>query len=136
MHHIQETLPELKYRIHNLVQEYETELQSYGDTLLEAQGNPGALVLHFFSKFARNFQVTFDGCVKPNKQLINNFFIVLILSILKDVIEGRLNLMNCSDQLTGGARINYIFHDWFGKALSQFDPLDGLNDLEIRTAIR
>lgn len=63
-------------------------------------------------------------------------FSILIIDAVQDAIEGRLNLMNCGDQLTGGARINYIFHDWFGKALAQFDPLDGLSDLEIRTAIR
>ena len=36
----------------------------------------------------------------------------------------------------GGARICYIFHETFGRTLESVDPLGGLNDLDILTAIR
>ncbi|KAL8450504.1 hypothetical protein Emag_003133 [Eimeria magna] len=57
MQHIRDSLPELRERLQKRLQEAEAELAGYGDPLLEAKGNPGALLLHFFSKFARNFQV-------------------------------------------------------------------------------
>ncbi|CDI83763.1 dynamin-like protein, putative [Eimeria praecox] len=109
MQHIRESLPELRERLQKRLQETEAELAGYGDPLLEAKGNAGALLLHFFSKFARNFQ---------------------------DAIDGKLQSQHSSDHLMGGARINFIFHDWYGRALAEFDPLSGLTDHEIRTAIR
>ncbi|KAF4644033.1 dynamin-related protein DRPA [Toxoplasma gondii] len=109
MKHIREALPELRSRISRLLQKTEAELATYGDPLLEAKANPGALLLHFFSRFARNFQ---------------------------DAIEGKLQAHHSSEQLMGGARINFIFHDWYSRALAEFDPLEGLSDHEIRTAIR
>ncbi|CEL93330.1 unnamed protein product [Vitrella brassicaformis CCMP3155] len=109
MHHIRDTLPELKARIQTLLHENEEELAAYGDSMLEGTGNPGALLLHFFSKFARSFQ---------------------------EAIDGQLATQHLADQLQGGARINFIFHDWFVKTLNEFDPLSGLTDLEIRTSIR
>ncbi|CDJ48393.1 dynamin-like protein, putative [Eimeria brunetti] len=109
MQHIRESLPELRERLQKRLQEAEAELAGYGDPLLEAKGNAGALLLHFFSKFARNFQ---------------------------DAIDGKLQSQHSSDHLMGGARINFIFHDWYGRALAEFDPLSGLTDHEIRTAIR
>ncbi|KAL8434154.1 hypothetical protein ACSSS7_003336 [Eimeria intestinalis] len=109
MQHIRDSLPELRERLQKRLQEAEAELAGYGDPLLEAKGNPGALLLHFFSKFARNFQ---------------------------DAIDGKLQSQQSSDHLMGGARINFIFHDWYGRALAEFDPLTGLSDHEIRTAIR
>jgi dynamin 1-like protein len=36
----------------------------------------------------------------------------------------------------GGARICYIFHETFGKALDSVEPLGGLSTLDILTAIR
>ena len=57
MQHIRESLPELRERLQKRLQEAEVELAGFGDPLLEAKGNAGALLLHFFSKFARNFQV-------------------------------------------------------------------------------
>ncbi|KAL8270948.1 hypothetical protein Esti_005103 [Eimeria stiedai] len=109
MQHIRDSLPELRERLQKRLQDAEAELAGYGDPLLEAKGNPGALLLHFFSKFARNFQ---------------------------DAIDGKLQSQQSSDHLMGGARINFIFHDWYGRALAEFDPLSGLSDHEIRTAIR
>jgi dynamin 1-like protein len=42
----------------------------------------------------------------------------------------------CTQQLVGGARISFVFHDVFGAALDQISPFDHLTDADIRTAIR
>ena len=39
-------------------------------------------------------------------------------------------------ELCGGARICYIFHETFGQALFDIDPVSGLTKLDILTAIR
>lgn len=41
-----------------------------------------------------------------------------------------------TQELCGGARICYIFHETFNKALTTVDPLGGLNYIDILTAIR
>ncbi|CBY32904.1 unnamed protein product [Oikopleura dioica] len=41
-----------------------------------------------------------------------------------------------TDELAGGARINFIFHDTFGSTLAQVNPLDGIAPVEILTSIR
>jgi len=37
---------------------------------------------------------------------------------------------------SGGARIHYIFHDIFAKALEKVDPMESLSKLDILTAIQ
>ena len=39
-------------------------------------------------------------------------------------------------ELSGGARINYIFHETFGRTLESVQPLEGLSRLEVLTAIK
>jgi len=109
MFHIRDALPELKARLSRAIHDHEAELAGYGDPLIDQKSNQGALVLHLFTKFARNFQ---------------------------DAIDGRQSVVPDSEQLTGGARIHHIFHDIFAKSVMEFDPLTGLSDREIRVAIR
>lgn len=71
--------------------------------------NKGAVILNCFSKFSRRFQ---------------------------DMIDGQASYQTGLMKLSGGARLNYVFHNWFGSTLFSFDPLDGLSDSEIRTAIK
>lgn len=66
---------------------------------------------------------------------MSGFFLGHLL-LPQDAIDGKLQSQHSSDHLMGGARINFIFHDWYGRALAEFDPLSGLTDHEIRTAIR
>ncbi|CAD7974729.1 unnamed protein product [Amoebophrya sp. A25] len=110
MYHIRDTIPDLKIRLMRSIHETEAELQSYGDPLFEKDGSSqGALLLHLFSKFTRNFCDSIDG-----KRLKNG----------------------SPDQLAGGARLHHIFHEIFSKTISEFDCFHGLCDVEIRTAIR
>lgn len=50
-------------------------------------------------------------------------------------IEGTSKNIETSE-LSGGARISYIFHGTFVEALEQVDPMENLSTLDILTAIR
>ncbi|KAF7694937.1 hypothetical protein HF521_006660 [Silurus meridionalis] len=52
-----------------------------------------------------------------------------------NTIEGTARHIQTSE-LCGGARICYIFHETFGRTLQSIDPLAGLTELDILTAIR
>ena len=39
-------------------------------------------------------------------------------------------------ELAGGARINYIFHNTFGRTLESVHPLEGLSRIEVLTAMK
>ena len=45
-------------------------------------------------------------------------------------------MLSSSPHSCGGARICYIFHETFGRTLQSIDPLGGLTELDILTAIR
>ncbi|KAM6954332.1 dynamin-1-like protein [Aplochiton taeniatus] len=52
-----------------------------------------------------------------------------------NTIEGTATHIQTTE-LCGGARICYIFHETFGRTLQSIDPLGGLSELDILTAIR
>lgn len=52
-----------------------------------------------------------------------------------NTIEGTARYIQTSE-LCGGARMCYIFHETFGRTLQSIDPLGGLTELDILTAIR
>ncbi|XP_012685893.2 dynamin-1-like protein isoform X2 [Clupea harengus] len=52
-----------------------------------------------------------------------------------NTIEGTARYIQTTE-LCGGARICYIFHETFGRTLQSIDPLGGLTDLDVLTAIR
>lgn len=68
----------------------------------------GKLLLQIITKFATAYCATIEGTAKN--------------------IE--------TTELCGGARICYIFHETFSKALESVEPLGGLTQLDILTAIR
>ncbi len=51
-------------------------------------------------------------------------------------VEVVLYIGFCFPTRCGGARICYIFHETFGRALESVDPLGNLSQLDILTAIR
>ncbi|XP_037114473.1 dynamin-1-like protein isoform X1 [Syngnathus acus] len=52
-----------------------------------------------------------------------------------NTIEGTARYIQTSE-LCGGARICYIFHETFGRTLQSIDPLGGLTEFDVLTAIR
>nr|CAB3239228.1 dynamin-1-like protein [Phallusia mammillata] len=87
-------------------------LTSQFQTLLmsygEAVGDKSATLLQIITTFASEYCNTVEGTSKN--------------------IE--------TTELCGGARICYIFHETFGRTLESVDPLGGLSDLDILTAIK
>ncbi|EEA08514.1 dynamin family protein [Cryptosporidium muris RN66] len=117
LEYIKDSLPQLNEQANKIIRDKEKELEKYGeinhmDILGNFEGglnNKSAIILNCFSKFSRSFQDMIDGQASYHTGLI---------------------------KLSGGARLNYIFHNWFGQTLFNFDPLSGLSDSEIRTAIK
>lgn len=87
-------------------------LSSQFQNILNSYGEPvldkGQTLLQIVTKFAAAYCQTIDGTAKN--------------------IE--------TAELCGGARICYIFHETFGRALESVDPLGGLSQFDILTAIR
>ncbi|CAH1784568.1 unnamed protein product [Owenia fusiformis] len=106
MHHIRDCLPELKTRVNVMAAQFQQLLNSFGDTV--APDEKSQLLLSIITKFAAAYCSTIEGTSKN--------------------IE--------TAELCGGARICYIFHETFGRTLENVDPLGGLTQLDILTAIR
>ena len=54
MHHIRDTVPELKVTLMRAIHDCEHELAGYGDPIpADIAGQQGALLLHLFSKFTQ-----------------------------------------------------------------------------------
>jgi dynamin 1-like protein len=102
LHHIRDAMPELKMRVNSMLSQTTRDLESLGDPRLSQ--TKSALLLHVITKF-------------------NNQFC--------DTIEGRL-AEYITDELYGGARINYIFEDVFGSYIKTMDPLGNLSTQEIQ----
>ena len=120
MHHIRDSLPELKTRVNVLSAQFQALLQSFGEpvsdknqTLLQVNDHRKLFVetithQQITTRFANAYCSTIEGTAKN--------------------IE--------TTELCGGARICYIFHETFGRTLDMIAPLEGLSQLDILTAIR
>lgn len=62
--------------------------------------------------------------------LINKF-----LNFYGDKIEGKF-VKEIAVECTGGARINFIFHEIFNKVVNNIDPFEYLTEQDIQTAIK
>ncbi|GMP38862.1 hypothetical protein CsSME_00009958 [Camellia sinensis var. sinensis] len=105
--HIKTVLPGLKSRISTALVSVAKEHASYGE-ITESKAGQGALLLNILSKYSEAFS---------------------------SMIEGKSEEMSTSE-LSGGARIHYIFQSIFVKSLEEVDPCEDLTDDDIRTAIQ
>ncbi|KAK2437252.1 Dynamin-related protein 3A [Trifolium repens] len=105
--HIKAVLPGLKARISTSLVTLAKEQQSYGE-ISESKAGQGAVILNILSKYSDAFT---------------------------SMVEGKNEAMSTSE-LSGGARINYIFQSIFVKSLEEVDPCEDLTDDDIRTAIQ
>ncbi|KAL3843797.1 hypothetical protein ACJIZ3_001200 [Penstemon smallii] len=105
--HIKTVLPGLKSRISAALVSVAKEHASYGE-ITESKAGQGALLLNILSKYSDAFS---------------------------SMIEGKNEEMSTSE-LSGGARIHYIFQNIFVKSLEEVDPCEDLTDDDIRTAIQ
>lgn len=105
MHHIRATLPDIKARISQNLQKYNAELMQLGGPM--ADGNSGNVVLSVITDFTSEFRTTIDG--NTNDLSIN--------------------------ELSGGARISFVFHELFNNGIKSIDPFDQVKDGDIRTLL-
>lgn len=109
MTHIRDKLPDMKARLNTLMGQAQQELNSFGDAAVFGDKNQqGSLILRLMTQFARDFVSSVEG---------TKFDI-------------------STKELSGGARIYYIFNDVFGQALTSIDATHNLDNQDIRTTIR
>ncbi|KAJ3743703.1 Dynamin central region-domain-containing protein [Lentinula detonsa] len=109
MNHIREKLPDMKARLNTLMGQAQQELNSFGDAAVFGDKNQqGGLILRLMTQFARDFVSSIEGT----------------------------NVAVSTKELSGGARIYYIFNDVFGNALLSLNATQNLDNQDIRTAIR
>lgn len=108
MSHIRERLPDIKARLNTLMGQTQQELASYGDMQFSGKEHRGSLILQQMTRFATSFTSSIDGTSSDIS----------------------------TKELSGGARIYYIFNSVFGNSLESIDPTSNLTALDIRTAIR
>uniref|UniRef100_A0A8H7XSY5 Dynamin protein dnm1 n=1 Tax=Psilocybe cubensis TaxID=181762 RepID=A0A8H7XSY5_PSICU len=109
INHIREKLPDMKARLNTLMGQAQQELNSFGDSAIFGDKNQqGALILRLMTQFARDFVSSIEGT--------------------------KVDIS--TKELSGGARIYYIFNDIFGRALASIDATHNLDNQDIRTAIR
>src|SRR5882672_8686349 len=98
MNHIRDKLPDMKARLNTLMGQAQQELNSFGDAAIFGDKNQqGSIVLRLMTKFARDFVSSIDGT----------------------------SVDISTKELSGGARIYYIFNDVFGHALDCIDATAG-----------
>ncbi|WOK96623.1 dynamin-related protein 3A-like isoform X1 [Canna indica] len=104
--HIMAVLPGLKSRINTQLVTVAKEHAAYGD-VVESKAGQGVKLLNILAKYCEAFS---------------------------SMVEGKNELS--TDELSGGARIHYIFQSIFVKSLEEVDPCEDITDEDIRLAIQ
>lgn len=109
MHHIRNTLPEIKAKIQAALQKYQQELLTLGDPLDDTSSNANRanLILNIITEFCTEFRTIIDG----NSNDLSSF------------------------ELSGGARISFVFHELYANGVKSVDPLEQIKDIDIRTIL-
>ncbi|ODV59121.1 dynamin-like GTPase VPS1 ASCRUDRAFT_71852 [Ascoidea rubescens DSM 1968] len=102
LHHIKQTLPEIKLRIESALKKYQLELNNLGPEIVDS---PSSIVLGVITNFCKDYNSILEG-------------------ESKDI---------SSQELSGGARISYVFHEIFKNGVNALDPFDQIKDIDIRT---
>ncbi|CAK9783485.1 unnamed protein product [Cutaneotrichosporon oleaginosum] len=105
MHHIRNTLPDIKARIATNLVKYRQELSALGGPMGET--NPGSLVLSTITEFCSEFRSAIDGNTNDLSQ----------------------------NELSGGARISFVYHELYNNGVKSIDPFDQVKDGDIRTIL-
>nr|6FGZ_A Chain A, Dynamin [Cyanidioschyzon merolae] len=108
MKHIRDTLPSIRQKMSQQLAEWRKELQTLGPAFEGADDLGGAL-LNVINRYSSEFAKSLEG---NSQQTVN------------------------TQELYGGARINYIFNDIYAKELQSMNAFEGLTREDIRTAIR
>ncbi|ELU44053.1 dynamin-2 [Rhizoctonia solani AG-1 IA] len=128
INHIREKLPDMKARLNTLMGQTQQELNAFGDATLFGDKHQVRLLLPY-----PPFPILTPDTLQKGALILR-----LMTSFARDFvssIEGT-NLEISTKELSGGARIYYIFNDVFGHALNSLDATGNLTTQDIRTAIR
>ncbi|CBI21170.3 unnamed protein product, partial [Vitis vinifera] len=106
-HHIRMVLPSLKDELNCHMIAVVKELQTSGE-VVESKVEQGAVLLSILKKYCEAFSALVDG---KSQEMSTR-------------------------ELSGGARIHYIFQSIFVKSLEEVDPCEALTDEDIRMAIQ
>jgi replication fork clamp-binding protein CrfC len=107
MYHIKNTLPEIKSKISAGLQKYALELQQLGDPVGDELSSNSNIVLNVITEFTNEYRAVIEGTSTD--------------------ISG--------DELSGGARIAFVYHEIYGSAIRSMDPFDQIKDADIRTIL-
>ncbi|KAJ9054499.1 vacuolar protein sorting-associated protein 1, variant 2 [Entomophthora muscae] len=107
MHHIRNTLPEIKSKIQAALAKYQAELSQLGDPLDDESAHQSNMVLSIITEFCNEYRT---------------------------VLEGKAGDLS-TYELSGGARIGFVFHEVFANAVRNIDPFDQVKDVDIRTIL-
>ncbi|CCF57994.1 hypothetical protein KAFR_0D03460 [Kazachstania africana CBS 2517] len=102
LHHIRQTLPDIKAKIEATLKKYQQELYNLGP---ETMDSSNSIVLSMITDFSNEYGGILDGEAKE-------------LS---------------SQELSGGARVSFVFHEVFKNGIDSLDPFDQIKDSDIRT---
>lgn len=105
MMHIKNTLPDIKARISSSLQKYSAELAQLGSDSM--LGNSANVVLQIITEFCNEYRTVLDG----NNQELSSI------------------------ELSGGARISFVFHELYSNGVKAVDPFDQVKDIDIRTIL-
>ncbi|KAL9624291.1 MAG: hypothetical protein Q9160_001538 [Pyrenula sp. 1 TL-2023] len=105
MMHIKQTLPDIKGRISSSLQKYTQELNSLGAD--DMLGNSANVVLNIITEFSSEYRTVLEG----NNQELSSI------------------------ELSGGARISFVFHELYSNGIKAVDPFDQVKDIDIRTIL-
>lgn len=107
MHHIRDTLPEIKSKIQAALAKYQAELSQLGDPLDDESTHQSNMVLSIITEFCNEYRT---------------------------ILEGKAGDLS-TYELSGGARIGFVFHEVFANAIRSIDPFDQVKDVDIRTIL-
>lgn len=105
MMHIKQTLPDIKNRISNSLTKYQQELDQLGAG--DILGNSANIVLNIITEFSNEYRTVLDG---QSQELSSN-------------------------ELSGGARISFVFHELYSNGIKAIDPFEQVKDIDIRTIL-
>ncbi|RCH96243.1 Dynamin- GTPase protein, partial [Rhizopus azygosporus] len=108
VNHIREKLPELRTKLSSLIGQTQHELSQYGESALSGSIQQSSLVLKLLTLFSTEFVSSIDGTSSEIS----------------------------TKELSGGARIYFIFRTVFKHALDAIHPCANLTSADIRTAMR
>ena len=105
MMHIKQTLPDIKTRIQSSLKKYTEELEQLGAG--DILGDSSNIVLKIITEFSTEYRT---------------------------VLEGKSQELS-SNELSGGARISFVFHEIYSNGINAVDPFEQVKDIDIRTQL-